>query len=87
MKDFRSKIAVAAVIFGLGGLGGFAIASNPRHGAASAATIAAQTTQSAQTGLRISTGTSGAVSAPVVNTAGTQLLPRQAVPGGAGADD
>jgi hypothetical protein len=87
VKDFRSKIAVAAVIFGLGGLGGFAIASNPGHGAASAATIAAQTTQSAQTGQRISTGTSGAVSAPVVNTAGTQLLPRQAVPGGAGADD
>ncbi len=87
MKDFRSKIAVGAVIFGLGGLGGFAIASNPGQGAAPAAKIAAGTTQSAQTGQRISTGTSGAMSAPVLNTAGTQLLPRQAVPGGVGADD
>ena len=87
MKDFRSKIAVATVIFGLGGLGGFAIASNPGHGATPAAKIAAGTTQSAQTGQRISTGTSGAVSAPVVNTTGRQLLPRQGVPGGAGADD
>ncbi|HSD25273.1 MAG TPA: hypothetical protein VLB79_13210 [Solirubrobacterales bacterium] len=87
MKDFRSKIAVAAVIFGLGGLGGYAIASNPGHGAAPAARIAAQTGQTPQPGQRISTGTSGAVSAPVLNTAGTQLLPRQAVPGGAGADD
>jgi hypothetical protein len=86
VKDYRSKIAVGAVIFGLGGLGGFAIASNPGHGAAPAK-IAAGTTQSAQTGQRVSTGTSGAVSAPVVNTAGTQLLPRQAVPGGGGADD
>ena len=35
MKDFRTKIAVAAVVFGLGGLGGFAIASNPAgHGQA-----------------------------------------------------
>jgi hypothetical protein len=84
VKDFRSRIAVAAVIFGLGGLGGYAIASNPGHGAAPVARIGAQTAQSGQ---RISTATSGAVSAPVLNTAGTQLLPRQAVPGEAGADD
>ena len=29
MKDFRTKIAIAAVIFGLGGLGGYAMSSNP----------------------------------------------------------
>ena len=85
MKDLRSKLAVAAVIFGLGGLGGFAIASNPaHHGQVPNAKVAAQTNQSGQ---RVTTGTSGAVSAPTLNAPTSQALPRQSLIVGGGQDD
>lgn len=83
MKDLRTKLALAAVIFGLGGLGGFAIASNPAQQVPSAA-IAAHTGGGAP---QISTGTSGAVSSPAINPVTGQVLPRGAVPGGGAADD
>jgi hypothetical protein len=85
MKDLRSRIAIAAVIFGLGGLGGFAMASNPAsHQQVPSAAIASHTGQSVP---RVSTGTSGAVSAPAINAPASQALaPRNAVSGG-GRDD
>ena len=85
VKDFRTKVAIAAVIFGLGGLGGFAIASNPAHrGHVPDAKIAAQTNQSGQ---RVTTGTSGAVSPPTLNAPTSQALPRQSPIAGGGQDD
>ena len=85
MKDFRSKLAVAAVIFGLGGLGGFAIASNPaQQGQVPAAKIASH---SGSANPRISTGASGAVSAPPISSPASQALPRQVLLGGGGRDD
>jgi hypothetical protein len=87
VKDFRSKLAVAAVIFGLGGLGGYAIATNPVHtGGVPAAKIASQSGSGVP---RVSTGTSGAVSTPGVNSPASQALPqlpRQTLIGG-GRDD
>jgi len=74
------------VIFGLGGLGGYAMASNPaQQGQMPAAKIAAQ---SGRGGQPVSTGTSGAVSTPIVGAPASQALPRQASPiGGGGQDD
>ena len=86
MKDLRTKIAIAAVIFGLGGLGGFAIASNPAQQQAPSAAIAAHATATGGTP-QISTGTSGAVSSPLINPVTGQVLPRGALPGGGAADD
>ena len=81
MKDFRSKLAVAAVIFGLGGLGGFAIASNPGHTERfPAAKIAAQTNQSGQPALI--DGHERRRERPRPQRAGLAgCCPRQAVPG------
>ena len=84
MKDFRTKIALAAVIFGLGGLGGFAIASNPAQQQVPAAAIAAHT--SAGGVPQISTGTSGAVNSPVINPVTGQVLPHGVAIAG-GSDD
>jgi hypothetical protein len=84
VKDLRSKIAVAAVIFGLGGLGGFAIASNPAsQQQVPAATIASQTGHGA---VRVSTGASGALGTPGINTAGPPALPRATLIGGRSDD-
>ena len=85
MKDLRSRIAIAAVIFGLGGLGGFAMGSNPAsHQQVPGAAIASHTSQS---GPRVSTGTSGAVSTPVVNAPASQTLAPPSALGGGGRDD
>ena len=83
MKDFRSKIAIAAVIFGLGGLGGFAIASNPAQQVPSAA-IAAHTSGGGVP--QISTGTSGAVNTPLINPVTGQPMPGSALIAGGGDD-
>jgi hypothetical protein len=85
VRDLRSRIAIAAVIFGLGGLGGFAMGSNPAgQQQVSSAATAAHTSQSTP---RVSTGASGAVSTPVVNAPASQTLaPRNAF-GGGGRDD
>jgi hypothetical protein len=85
VKDFRSKLAIAAVIFGLGGLGGYAMASNPAQGGKiPSAAIASQTGQAAP---RISTGSSGVVSAPAINAPASQALPRSARVVTGGRDD
>ena len=85
MKDFRTKLAITAVIFGLGGLGGYAIASNPAQGGhVPSAKIASQSGAGAS---RISTGTSGAVSAPALSSSAVQTLPSGALVQGGGRDD
>ena len=85
MKDLRTKLAIAAVIFGLGGLGGYAMASNPAQGGhVPSAKIASQSGPGAS---RISTGTSGAVSAPALNSSAAQALPSGVLIGGEGPDD
>ena len=85
MKDFRTKLAIGAVIFGLGGLGGYAMASNPaQHGQLPPAKVVSA---SGSGTTRVSTGTSGAVSAPVLSPASAQTLPRNLLAGGAGRDD
>lgn len=84
MKTFRSKLAIAAVIFGLGGLGGFAMASNPAgQTQVPSAAIASQT---GQAGTHVSTGTSGATSTLGINAPASQVLPRSTTIGG-GQDD
>lgn len=85
MQDPRTKLAIAAVIFGLGGLGGYAIASNPAQtGHVPSARIASQSGSGAS---RISTGTSGAVSAPALSSSAAQTLPRGPIVEGGGRDD
>jgi hypothetical protein len=86
VKDLRTKLAIAAVIFGLGGLGGFAIASNPAQQQVPSAAISAHTTSASGTP-QIQTGTSGAVSSPVINPVTGQVMPRGALPAGGGPDD
>ena len=83
MKDFRTKIAVAAVIFGLGGLGGFAIVLEPRrprsrsNGADPAAGAHPERRASP-----VTTGTSGADERADRSTRRRRrLLPRQSVLG------
>ncbi len=76
MKDFRTKLAVAAVVFGLGGLGGYAMASNPAgHGPITVAPTAAHT-QGSPGSTPVTTGASGATSAQAINTPASQALPR-----------
>jgi hypothetical protein len=84
VKDVRTKIAIAAVIFGLGGLGGYAIASNPAQQGAPAAVIAAHTTSGGVP--QVSTGTSGAVNTPLINPVTGQPMPRSALIAGGGDD-
>jgi hypothetical protein len=85
VKDLRTKIAVGAVVFGLGGLGGFAIASNPAgHGQATGTPATARTTQAAA---RVTTGTSGATSVPATAAPVSQVLPRSTEIAGGGRDD
>ncbi len=66
MTNIRMKIAVAATVFGLGGLGGFAISSNPaRNSQAQVATPLASTANPASVKAgyspqQVTTRTSGA---------------------------
>ena len=85
MKDIRTKIAIAAVVFGLGGLGGFAIASNPanQHQLPGAAI----TSQAGPGTPRVTTGASGAVTAPAINAPTSAVLPQTVGVGGGGRDD
>lgn len=84
MKDFRTKIAIAAVIFGLGGLGGFAMSSNPAGQQPITVAPAAAHTQG---GSPVTTGTSGATSSPLINAPATQALPRTTGLAKGGQDD
>lgn len=59
MGDIRIKIAAAAVCIGLGGLGGFAMASHPAANQAPAALVSSPS--SAHSTQPITTGASGAV--------------------------
>lgn len=87
MKDFRTKIAIAAVIFGLGGLGGFAMSSNPAGQRPVTVAPAAAHTQGSPGSSPVTTGTSGATSSPLINAPATQTLPRTAGLGKGGQDD
>ncbi len=91
MTSIRAKIATAATVVGLAGLGGFAMASNPARDAPAGAAgqvaaaqtgsvAAAQTGSAPATSHPVVTGTSGATATtvPVANTqsaAATQPVP------------
>ncbi len=87
MKDFRTKLAVAAVVFGLGGLGGYAMASNPAGQVPVTVAPAAAHTQGGQSSPQVTTGASGATSAQAVNVPASQVLPRSTKVGQGGQDD
>ncbi len=87
MKNFRTKLAVAAVVFGLGGLGGYAMASNPAgQGPVTVAPTAAHT-QGSPGSTSVTTGASGATSAQAINVPASQVLPRSTKAGQGGQDD
>lgn len=73
MTNIRMKIAAAATILGLGGLGGFAMASNPAGGAQGVAPTQIAATQATATAASkpVVTRTSGAAAptAPVTTPA------------------
>ena len=79
MTNIRMKIAVAATVFGLGGLGGFAISSNPARYSQGAAQIAAPlastsnpaTAKAGYSAQQVSTRTSGAAAPPTAPAATT----------------
>ena len=77
MKDFRTKLAVAAVVFGLGGLGGFAMSSNPAGQRPITVAPTAAHTQAASGTAQVTTGASGATSAQAINVPASQALPRR----------
>jgi hypothetical protein len=80
VRTFRTKLAIAAVIFGLGGLGGYAMASNP---AASSSVAGARAgSQAGQPAAHVTTGSSGAVGAPAINVPASAALPRNTGEGG-----
>ncbi len=87
MKDFRTKLAVAAVVFGLGGLGGYAMSSNPAgqdadHGGSD------RGPHPGRAGLpQVTTGASGATSSQAINVPASQVLPRSTKVGQGGQDD
>ncbi len=60
MTNIRVKMATAATILGLGGLGGFAMASNPAYDTQSSAPVQVATTQA---------GSAPATSQPIVTAA------------------
>ena len=76
MTNIRMKIAVAATVFGLGGLGGFAISSNPARNsqgtaqaqiaAPLASTTSPATAKAGYSAQQVSTRTSGAAAPPTV---------------------
>jgi hypothetical protein len=67
MTDIRKRIAAGAVVLALGGLGGVAWANNPAAQHATPAPIVS-TTHAGSTTRPVTTGTSGAVATPAVNT-------------------
>ena len=81
MTNIRMKIAVAATVFGLGGLGGFAISSNPARNsqgtaqaqiaAPLASTTSPATAKAGDSAQQVSTRTSGAAAPPTVPAATT----------------
>ncbi len=81
MTNIRMKIAVAATVFGLGGLGGFAISSNPARNsqgtaqaqiaAPLASTTNPATAKAGYSAQQVSTRTSGAAAPPTVPAATT----------------
>lgn len=97
VTDIRTKIAVVATVFGLGGLAGFAMNSNPANtsqGGAQAPlastqvagaenAVRAAATPAAPSPQPISTHTSGAATAP--GGSSTQPVSTQLGGGGAGA--
>ena len=69
MSAIRKRIAAGVVVLALGGLGGVAWANNPaaqQH--ATPASIVSTTNHGGSTTRPVSTGTSGAVANPAVNT-------------------
>ena len=67
MSAIRKRIAAGVIVLALGGLGGVAWANNPAAQHASPASIVS-TNHSGSTTRPVSTGTSGAVANPAVNT-------------------
>ena len=67
MSAIRKRIAAGVVVLALGGLGGVAWANNPAAQHATPAPIVS-THQSGSSTRPVSTGTSGAVANPAVNT-------------------
>ena len=67
MSAIRKRIAAGVVVLALGGLGGVAWANNPAAQHATPASIVS-TNHGGSTARPVSTGTSGAVSTPAVNT-------------------
>ena len=65
MSPIRKRIAAVAVVLALGGLGGVAWGSHPAAHHAAPASAVKQSSSSARP---VSTGTSGAVLTPAVNT-------------------
>ncbi len=68
MTNIRVKIATAATILGLGGLGGFAMASNPARDAQGGSAVQVAATQARPapaTSQAVVTGASGATSTAV----------------------
>jgi hypothetical protein len=87
VKDFRTKLAVAAVVFGLGGLGGYAMSSNPAGQTPITVAPTAAHTQGAPGSPQVTTGASGATSASTINVPASQALPRRTMVGQGGQDD
>lgn len=77
MKDFRTKLAVTAVVFGLGGLGGYAMSSNPAGQTPINVAPTAAHIQGASGTPQVTTGASGATSAQAINVPASQTLPRR----------
>ncbi len=67
MSSIKKRIATATVVLALGGLGGVAWANNPAAQHATPAPIVS-TSHGGSTARPVSTGTSGAVATPAVNT-------------------
>jgi hypothetical protein len=67
MSAIRKRIAAGAVVLALGGLGGVAWANNPAVQHATPASIVS-TNHGGSNVRPVSTGTSGAVATPAVNT-------------------
>ena len=91
MGDIRIKIAAAAVCIGLGGLGGFAMASNPAANQAPAPLVSSP--ENAHSTQPITTGASGAASTSAATpTPGTPVAvpiaanPKAAATGGPAND-
>lgn len=80
MKVIRKRIAAVLVVLALGGLGGYAMSTNPA--AHQKAPVVAQlASQNGQSTSPVTTGASGAVSAtPVSTQSGSVVLPGSVAP-------